>query len=215
MFGNPLFHLIENDEENLPEYFEPPIQEIEQENPQQENEEEILLFPRRIFRDRLDLTRLPDRELIKKYRFPRHVIIELKNLVNDQLEKQTFRNQSIPVMTQVLACLRIEASGTFQNVIADTIGVSQSAVSNMFNNYLEAMVVHKRTFIKFPVHDANWVAATKQRFLQLSGFPGIIGTIDGTHFRVKRPRVDPRSYLNRRGQITVNNSVRFKFSIQS
>lgn len=32
-----------------------------------------------------------------------------------------------------------------------------------------------------------------------SGFPNVIGAIDGSHVRLDKPSVDPDSYLNRKG----------------
>ena len=43
------------------------------------------------------------------------------------------------------------------------------------------------------------------------GFPNIIGVIDGTHIRIKRPTRQPDAYVNRKKFHSLNTQVSFKF----
>ena len=76
----------------------------------------------RRFRDRLDLLAMSDRELIMKYRFPRHELIQMLEEMQPHLQRRTQRGHAIPTHTQVLLALRLFASGSFQNIIGDTAG---------------------------------------------------------------------------------------------
>lgn len=56
----------------------------------------------RIFRDRtcpLDI--YDDQELIARYRLPRHLILELCGLLDDDIKRQTRRSMALPVALQV------------------------------------------------------------------------------------------------------------------
>ncbi|XP_018400004.1 PREDICTED: putative nuclease HARBI1 [Cyphomyrmex costatus] len=67
--------------------------------------------------------------------------------------------------------------------------------------------------IKFPTLEEK--EATKTYFLQLKGFPGIIGCVDGTHIRIDKPQQDHDSYINRKQyfsihmQATVDHNMKF------
>ncbi|CAH1380903.1 unnamed protein product, partial [Tenebrio molitor] len=36
-----------------------------------------------------------------------------------------------------------------------------------------------------------------------NGFPGVIGTIDGSHIKIDKPSDDPESYMNRKGYYSI------------
>ena len=61
----------------------------------------------RLFRDRSNpLENFSDQELISRYRFPRHKLLEIINICKDELTRTTHRNHALPVHTQVLCALR-------------------------------------------------------------------------------------------------------------
>ena len=45
--------------------------------------------------------------------------------------------------------------------------------------------------------------------------PGIIGAVDGTHIKIRRPYNDPNSdiYFNRKSEITINTQVVFRIVV--
>ena len=56
----------------------------------------------RIFRDRINpLEGFSDTELISRYRFPRHGILELLDLIEKDVSRPTGRSYAIPAVTQV------------------------------------------------------------------------------------------------------------------
>jgi hypothetical protein len=88
----------------------------------------------RVYRDPLDLIHICDQELIRKYRFPRHEIINMVQELEPLLQRKTSRSHAIPVITQILATLRFLESGSFQNVVGDTSRLYQPSMSNIITS---------------------------------------------------------------------------------
>lgn len=61
-------------------------------------------------------------------------------------------------------------------------------------------------FIKWP--SDNNINEVWTGFEAISGFPKIIGAIDGTHINIQAPRVQPASYVNRKGHHSIQLQVR-------
>ena len=51
------------------------------------------------------------------------------------------------------------------------------------------------------------MAKTALEFYQMSGFPGVIGVVDGTHVRIQRPSEEERAYINRHHHHSINVQV--------
>ena len=59
----------------------------------------------RVFRDRTNpLDACNDLELIRRYRFPRHSLLELIKAVEESTRRPTHRSHSLPVTTMVCLC---------------------------------------------------------------------------------------------------------------
>ena len=131
----------------------------------------------------------------------------IHNLVEASIDHPTNRSFSIPSLTQVLACLRFFASGSFQNIVGDIVGVSQSSVSRILHAFVEAMKPHAGTYIRFPLDSPEWVQQTKNFYVARSGFPDVLGVVDGCHFLLKKPHVDGDTFYNRKGRVSINTQV--------
>lgn len=59
-------------------------------------------------------------------------------------------------------------------------------------------------FIQWPAEVADNVI---DQFARVSGFPGVIGAIDGTHIKIRAPPTDSASYINRKGFPSINLQV--------
>ena len=80
----------------------------------------------RVLHDRTHpLEEFDDAKVLKKFRFHRQAILDLCDLVHDDLEYVLLRKGSLKPDLQVLLALRFYATGAFQDVVADLIGVSQ------------------------------------------------------------------------------------------
>eukprot|EP00105_Crassostrea_gigas_P033686 XP_011457145.1 PREDICTED: putative nuclease HARBI1 [Crassostrea gigas] len=103
---------------------------------------------------------------------------------------------------QVMLALRFYASGSFLEVIGDTMGFDKSTVSRAIDDVTNALIAKKDRFIKWPNHEE--ILKSKQNFFSRGGFPGVIGCIDGTHVRIQAPFEDEAVYVNRKGFHSIN-----------
>ena len=123
----------------------------------------------RVFRDRQNPLEQPADFLIKKYRLPRHEILRLSNELRGDLERETRRNNAVPVELQVCAALRFLASGSFQNVLGDTLSSSQSTLARTISAFTEALVRRVNRYVRLP--DEGCRLAKMQHFARVSWFP--------------------------------------------
>ena len=98
-------------------------------------------------RDDFSLTDFTDNELRMRYRFSRESIDFLVELLRDDLERPTSRNHALSATVQVLVALRFFASGSFLQVIGDTLGLSKSTVSQSVSNVSYALAQKQVHFI--------------------------------------------------------------------
>ena len=144
-----------------------------------------------------------DEEIRNRYRFRRDSIRVLCGILENELARPTQRNNALSVTTQVLIGLRFLASGSFQEVVGDVIGVDKSTVSRVISKFIDALNMHKNTFIKFPliIDEKNTL---KKGFYQIANFPSVIGCIDCTHVRIKSPNENEADFVNRKGFHSIN-----------
>ncbi|XP_061193223.1 putative nuclease HARBI1 [Saccostrea echinata] len=144
-----------------------------------------------------------DEELHKRYRFSRRGIAFIVELLSEDLERATKRSHALSVEQQILMALRFYASGSFLQVIGDTIGFEKSTVSKTVKDVTNAIADKAGQFIKWPVTQSAR-ATIKTAFYQQARFPNVIGCIDGTHVRIVAPSNDENAYVNRKGYHSLN-----------
>ncbi|XP_050705937.1 putative nuclease HARBI1 [Eriocheir sinensis] len=159
----------------------------------------------RVFRDRLNPLEVSDDLLLHYYRLPRHEILQLCEEIGPHIHRPTSRTRAIPIHTQILVALRFYASGTFQNVVGDVAGISQSSISRILNDVTEALLNKAKREINMP-QNLQELMLIKQDFYGLSGFPSVIGAIDCTHIPIKAP-ANAVVYLNRKRKYSLNVQV--------
>lgn len=160
----------------------------------------------RVFKDRLDPLQNSDEYLIRYYRFPRIVIMQLIDDLDPVLTRVTKRSQALSTCVQVMLALRFYASGTFQNVIADTVGVTQPSVSNAITSVTEAFYHKAISEIKMPTEPLE-INRKIQDFAKIAQFPRVMGAIDGTHIPIKAPYDAEHVYINRKNFHSLNIQV--------
>ena len=84
---------------------------------------------RRFHQHKIFLDDFSDEELRSKYRFGRDSIEFLTEILEDDLERLTKKNHALSPTLQILVALRFFASGSFLQVIGDTVGLPKSSVS--------------------------------------------------------------------------------------
>ncbi|XP_023311821.1 putative nuclease HARBI1 [Anoplophora glabripennis] len=134
----------ENENDNLNERLDEP----------RENQQPVANMNReRLFRDRLDPIQVPDEHLLRYYRLPRNVILELC-----ELEHPTRRSHSLSVMLQVLIGLRFLASCGFQSLIGDIAHIFDDILSDEDEDIINIIEAPRqpRNFRVRPSHMECW-----------------------------------------------------------
>ena len=117
------------------------------------------------------------------------------------LQHQTRRGLPLIPMQQVLIALRFYATGTFQRVIRDLLGVSAFAACTAGHKVSKAIEKQRAQFLSFPEN----LADTKRKFYDVVHFPGVIGAIDCTHIRIICPNKENALAFVNRKQYYSNN----------
>ncbi|XP_071152204.1 putative nuclease HARBI1 [Mytilus edulis] len=193
----------------------------------------LLMVPRqrkeRIFRGMVShLNNLTDNEMRIRYRFGRDSIaytcnvtgVEVStgfvfplstqvlgyrtnNIVGDKLRRSTAKETALTVEQQVCIALRFYASGSFLQVIGDTMGYDKATVSRAVNDVTNALLDVKDNFIQWP-KDINSKNRMKCGFHRQMNFPNVLGCIDCTHIKIQGPSEDEAAFVNRKGFHSVN-----------
>ena len=165
---------------------------------------DLLICKRKFQQQEIDLDELTDEELRSSYRFGQESIKFLVEILKDDLQRQTRRNHALSPTLQVLVALRFFASGSFLQIIGDTVGLPKSTVSRIVTDVSKALVSKQEEFINFPTVPAAEVQDVKRGFYEKGGFPGVVGCIDGTHVRIQAPNKNENDYVNRKGFHSIN-----------
>ena len=48
---------------------------------------------------------------------------------------------------------------------------------------------------------------TREKLYQIAGFPDLLGCVDGTHIRIKRPKDNENDFVNRKGYHSINTQI--------
>ncbi len=163
-------------------------------------------FPRKrkLYRDKVNPTEeYDDNDFYRRFRFTKPIFGEICDMLRPQLERKDNRGGSLTVACQVAAALRYYASGSFQQIIGDTIGMSQQSQSNVITSVSTALDSLIDDHIYFPT-DPNELQIIKRGFHALAGFPNVIGAIDGTHIPIGRQKDDDNQFFNRKGFRSLN-----------
>lgn len=85
----------------------------------------------RVIRDRTDpFNSLSELEFKSRFRLTKGTVMHLLHQIGENIEPNTNRNKSLSAMQQILMTLRFYATGTFHQVVGDTLGgVHKSTVS--------------------------------------------------------------------------------------
>lgn len=145
-------------------------------------------------------------EFQQRFRFRKDTVIDLIEMLRNDIHPASRKGGAIPSHLQVLLALRFYATGQFQRVSGDLIGVDVSTASRIVKKVSFAIAGRKNQFIKFP--DAADMASVKRDFYRMANFPGVIGAIDCTHIPVINPGgQDSARFVNRKGYYSVNTQV--------
>ncbi|KAJ1163551.1 hypothetical protein NDU88_004009 [Pleurodeles waltl] len=165
-------HRAQEQQQQLPPY---------QQGPQRQRRRQ-----ERIFRTRITLQGLRERDIIQRYRLNWQAIQQLLSHIVPQLTPSLQTPHIIPPETKLLAVLHMLASGSFQTTGALVAGISQPSFSAFLPKDLDVIISLTPCHISFP-NTQQKQQETKQGFYQINGFPHVIGAIDCTHVRIVPP----------------------------
>ena len=127
--------------------------------------------PRRVLRDRAPVVDMNNASLLKRYRMPRPILLDLCQQLEPVLGTQE-REHGLPVLFRLAAALRVYAEGNFQRVSGDLAGISQVSVSRAVAQVSEAIISTKMHLVSFPA-TAQEKEDTKAKFATKFGFPNV------------------------------------------
>uniref|UniRef100_A0AAZ1XDW7 Putative nuclease HARBI1 n=1 Tax=Oreochromis aureus TaxID=47969 RepID=A0AAZ1XDW7_OREAU len=156
------------------------------------------------------LQTLDDRELLRRYRLDCAGIMFVVDLLRDAITSPTRRHNAITPETKVITTLRYLATGKMQQCSSDDLGLSQSSISRVIRQTLTALSQPNivTQFVSFPL-DARTLHTHKRAFMDIAGFPGVVGVIDGTHVRIIAPSEDEAVFVNKRNFHSINVQIVF------
>lgn len=158
----------------------------------------------RKFNDRINpLDFFDDIDFLARYRISKATFRDVLGQISPGLERNTVRSKAMSPVDQFSAALRYYASGTFQIVVGDVCGLSQSSVCRSVSAVSEQLDLLWDTHVYFP-RDFVEIQELKQDFYTLSRFPHVIGCIDGTHIPILRPTEFEWQYVNRKFYHSLN-----------
>ena len=98
---------------------------------------------------------------------------------------------------KILATLWVLGNKESFRGVADRFDLNKGFLHNIFIEVCEALRVVRPQFIMWPTRPEQ--AQIAGNFVQKTGFPGVVGCIDGTHIPIPGPSDHRASYINRKG----------------
>ncbi|XP_058813410.1 putative nuclease HARBI1 [Topomyia yanbarensis] len=164
-----------------------------------------LAIRRRRIRDASNPLDLPDETFVQYFRVSKDLFLYLLNILEAKINPPVGSQAILPIFKLSVA-LRFFAEGGYQRGAGNDlfVGMAQPTVSKGLSEVLdifEAVVCPQ--VIKFPSGDSE-KSSIKHAFFQKTGFPGVIGCIDGTHIKIVAPSKDKHLFYNRKGFYSIN-----------
>ena len=99
-------------------------------------------------------------------------------------ERASHNSTTISPLMKLLIALYYYANGSFQQDVADSIGVHKSTTSRVIHQVSEAICSHLDRWIYLNM-GVEHVAQQKEAFKAIAGFPNVVGVVDCTHIRIQ------------------------------
>ncbi|XP_065093820.1 putative nuclease HARBI1 [Ochlerotatus camptorhynchus] len=149
---------------------------------------------------------LPHDAFVKYFRISKNLFKYLLNIVEHKLGVTVGSSSVLPI-TKLSAALRFFAEGSYQKGVGNDVfaGMAQPTLSKTLASVIDILETQVCPMvIQFPMQDAE-KDAIKLGFYEKTGFPGVIGCVDGTHVRIFPPPADVQHlYYNRKGFHSLN-----------
>lgn len=156
------------------------------------------------FQERINLDYYDDKEVLRRFRFTKNGINYLTTLLNEKLSASDNRGYPLTVTQQILITLRYFATGSFQIVTGDLIGIYQTTAGRIIHKVAKAIASLSTSYIKMPANSIERRRIETQIY-SIKRFPNCIGFIDGCQIPIRSPGADNAElYRNRKGFFSIN-----------
>ncbi|XP_046384539.1 putative nuclease HARBI1 [Ischnura elegans] len=149
---------------------------------------------------------MPDAAYQGLYRLNKALTTELVEELEPHMH-QAERSTSIPTKLKVLCALHFFGQGSYQKSAGSDchLGLSQAAVSRAIEEVTEAMNSPQvlTRWVHFPQTRNERRQAIQENY-QATGFPGVLGFVDGTHVAIRAPSERENLYVNRKSYHSLN-----------
>ena len=151
-------------------------------------------------------------EFKKRFRFNKESVLHgILPKIIEPLTKTNNRGLPIPPQLQLLACLQYYATSSFQQLLGDSMQISQPTMSRIIFRVSCLIASLISDFIKMP-GDVEARRENRRLFMDLGkgngeiGLPDIDGAIDCTHVRLLSTRFNniAEAFRNRKGYFSLN-----------
>ncbi|XP_036397406.1 putative nuclease HARBI1 [Megalops cyprinoides] len=160
----------------------------------------------RLIRPRCDILSFSEESLCECYRFSSRSIIYLNNLLKPHILNITHRGFAFTSLQTLCIALRFFfANGSFLYNIGDAEHIGKTIVCRSIRKVCLALKHFLHIFVVFPGHKA--VRVIKEEFYRITGFPNVIGCVDGTQIPIKAPSVNEGDYVNRKSFHSINVQI--------
>nr|CAI5854219.1 unnamed protein product [Callosobruchus analis] len=125
------------------------------------------------------------------------------NLLGDDLSRTESKSGRKPISAkvQLMIALWFMATPDSYRSVHVTFGVGKATAFRAVRRVVKTLYCLAPRVIKWPKDQYLEVMTS---FEQKAGFPNVIGAIDGTHIKIRKPKTDSESYINRKGFYSVN-----------
>ena len=166
--------------------------------------QEEIRRPYRVRQRKDPLTLYDETEFVERFRLSKQRVRDLIEMIEPEIREESDLNNALSPSMQVLLTLRFFATGTFQRMLGDDVGVARTTAGRKIHKCIRAIAALRPQFIKFPA-TGHEIAEAKRSFHDIAGFPGVINVVDGTHVPIQRPAgQDGELYRNRKGFHSLN-----------
>ncbi|XP_015123894.1 putative nuclease HARBI1 [Diachasma alloeum] len=161
------------------------------------------------------IVRYENVEFQQNFRMNRNTFEYLLFLMRPDLEGELCQFEGVTINPEKQLYIALYVLGTPDSYrsVTTKFDVGLATAWRAVKRVVKALCKMRNYFIQWPSH--RQALATTVRIEQRYGFPGVIGAVDGIHINIAAPKVDPQSYINRKGvhsiqlQVVCNDRLEF------
>ncbi|XP_047526405.1 putative nuclease HARBI1 [Pieris napi] len=160
------------------------------------NRENRQLRPRIIDYENV-IFRYSDEEFKSHFRISRNTFNYLHDIIEENLVRHVPGCPTIPSHHQLMIALWKMATMDSYRSVCDRFNVGRATAVRAVRRVCHALFIKSSRFIQWPTGER--AIEVMHGFERASGFPKVIGAIDGTHIRINGPKQNHADYINRKG----------------